>query len=341
MKKLVSIVIPAYNAEKFIDRSVNSILKQKINSDKIEILVVENGSTDNTSKVIKKIAEKEPCVRLLHSDKGVSNARNMGINLANGKWLIFIDADDILLPNTLNKILEEAEATQSDIYFYGHRNHENRPVCDNGIEEIFTSKNMEKCKIKLLKNPTRYMQVWAKVFKTEFLQTNKLKFKTDLRLSEDSDFCFRSIRVAEKVEFKNKIIYEVLPNPSSATRTFDGNKAKDYVYALEETQKIIGNESQEVKNAYKSYILMHMNIAMVREVFSMNNKDVFLKKYINMKTLIREPIFYKAIDKTDTKECTSFRMLPILCLKLHFGFGAAFIYCIRALQNQLKEKKER
>lgn len=335
----LSVIIPAYNAEKFIHRSVQSVLKQKIEQDKVEILVIENGSTDNTTEVVEKIIKKHENVQLFHSSKGVSNARNMGITQSQGKWVLFLDADDILIENVLLDILKDINKTNSDIYFYGHKNNnQDRVVCDNNQEEVFSCSNMEECKIRVLENPTRYMQAIAKLYKGEFLKENNLKFNPDLRLSEDSDFCFRCLQIAQRVEFKNNVIYKALPNPLSATRTVDGTKIKDYILALNQTKKSVSLETKKVQDAFWVYVLMHMNIAMVRENFSRNNKMSFGKKYKNMKNTINEPIFKKAIDITKKKECFSLRMSPILCLKLHFGLGAAIIYSIRALQNYLREK---
>ncbi len=335
----LSVIIPAYNAEKFIERAVNSVLEQKVENGRLEVLVVENGSIDNTTKTVEKIIEKQKAVKLFHSSKGVSHARNMGIVQAKGKWILFLDADDILLENVLSDVLYNANKSQSDIYFYGHKNNnKDRLVCDNHVEEVFDSLKMENCKIRVLENPTRYMQAIAKVYKSEFLKNNNLKFNPNLRLSEDSDFCFRCLQVAKKVEFKNNIIYRVLPNISSATRAFDGNKVKDYIFALNETKKSISLENKKVQHAFSVYVLMHMNIAMVRENFSLNNKMSFFEKYKNMKKVIKEPIFKKAIDITKKKECFCLRMAPILCLKLHFDLGASLIYSIRALQNYLREK---
>ena len=129
-----------------------------------------------------------------------------------------------------------------------------------------------------------------------------------------------------------------MPNFSSTIRSFDGNKTNDYILALKETYKSVQLESKAVQEAYQTYVLMHMNIAMVRENFCFNNPHNFYKKYKNMKRIVQEPIFKKAIDKTKKRECMSFRMAPILCLKLHFYFGASMIYSIRALQNYLREQ---
>ena len=98
-----SIIIPAYNAEKFIHLAVKSVQKQSV--DDWELIIVENGSKDDTTAVCEKFLNDRR-VSLLHSKKGVSAARNIGIEAARGTWLVFLDADDQLLENALQKYLE-------------------------------------------------------------------------------------------------------------------------------------------------------------------------------------------------------------------------------------------
>lgn len=337
-KKELSVVIPAYNAENFIERAINSILFQKIEQEKLEIIVVENGSNDNTTSVVEAISKKVSCVKLMHSKKGVSNARNKGIDEATGKWLMFLDADDILIDEVTADELKVINEENADIFFYGHRTVAgDKPVCDDSREEIFTEAKMESCKVKVLKNPTRYMQAISKIYSRKFLCENEIKFNSSLRLSEDSEFLFRCLQKAKCVQFKNKIIYEAIPNTSSATRKLDGSKMQDYIYALKETNNYMQRESNVVREAFLIYILMHMNIAMVREVFSISNKEAFGDKYKAMCRAIKEPIFKNAIASTKMRECTSLRMAPILCMKIKCRPFAAFIYIVRALQNHIRE----
>ena len=90
---LISIIIPAYNAEKFLEQAVNSVKQQAYKN--WEILIIENGSSDKTTNLSEKLVQKDK-IALFHSEKGVSQARNMGIKKASGEWILFLDADDKL-----------------------------------------------------------------------------------------------------------------------------------------------------------------------------------------------------------------------------------------------------
>ncbi|HGQ0659362.1 TPA: glycosyltransferase family 2 protein, partial [Streptococcus pneumoniae] len=91
---LISIIIPLHNGEDTIIRAVKSVINSRLYGDLIEIIIVENGSTDQSFKISQKLATENSNIRVLKSDKGTSFARNVGIEKSKGKWLIFLDADD-------------------------------------------------------------------------------------------------------------------------------------------------------------------------------------------------------------------------------------------------------
>ena len=230
---LISIIIPAHNAEHTIENTVHSILKQNETEKKVEILVIENGSTDNTIKVVEHLSSKYDNLRLLHSDKGVTAARNKGVEEAFGEWIVFVDADDELMDDTVKVLVSDALDASADMYFYGHLNgNEARSVFDGEEKAAFSSKQLEDCKIMMLSNPTRYLQVWAKLIRRKLIVENKISFHKDLRLAEDSDYMLRCIEVAQNVKIKPEIIYKYKVSESSVMRTFDEGKIRDYSYAM-------------------------------------------------------------------------------------------------------------
>jgi len=335
----LSIIIPAHNAGKDLGYSIGSVVNQCSYLDKVEILIIENGSTDDTTEVALEWSEKYPCIRVLHSDKGVSNARNMGIESASGNWLMFLDADDAIVEGGMEYLPFDMQKKDTDIFFYGHINGNNiRKVTDDDVDVTYVSEQVEEGLIHMLENPTRYMQVWAKLIKRELVLANKLLFNPDLRLSEDSDFILRCLKLAQKVELKSDVLYAYSVNQASTMRTFDGNKINDYIFAMQESYKAVENESVHLKAAFDKYVLMHMNIAMVRENFSFSNSASIINKHKKMCKIIKEPIFYNAIKSVKVKQCLSPRMAPVLCIKCKIVWGATFIYWIRAFQNYTRER---
>ena len=105
-EELISIIVPLYNKEENISRTINSILDLKYTN--LELLIIDDGSTDNSASIIQSYIKDQRIKYTYKSNGGVSSARNLGINKANGKWIAFLDADDYFLPKALNILYETA-----------------------------------------------------------------------------------------------------------------------------------------------------------------------------------------------------------------------------------------
>ena len=336
---MISFIIPAYNAAKYLERVIQSILNDGEKNDNYEILIVENGSTDNTTEVAEYFAFANPNIHVLHSPKGVSNARNYGIDHAKGEWIAFVDADDYLTKEGLMTMLEDAKSDVYDCYFYGHQAGEiSKSVTDiKGGQSFCGTEAVEEFRIVMLENPTKYMQVWAKLFKRDVILQHQIYFDTELRLSEDSDFTIRYSRVCQNIFVSEKIAYHYSIDNVSTMRGSSGDKIKDYIVAMERTGTKLSTETLEIQQAFFTYVLMHLNIALVRDVFELSNKNSFSHKLKTMKEIVREPVFAEALKKVQIKNGLSLRMLPIVCLKKHLYLPSAMIYMTRAYMNKKKE----
>ena len=161
---LLSVIIPAYHSEATIKETIESIYREFESEINYEIIVVENGPEDQTTQVLEKLMCKGIPVKLFHSKQGVSNARNVGIARASGTWLMFADADDTLHPGCGKRVIEVMQTSEADLCLFGHQSGRNsRPVCDQA--EICKEGSIERARIRMLQAPTRYMQVWAKLFR--------------------------------------------------------------------------------------------------------------------------------------------------------------------------------
>lgn len=341
MKALVSFIIPVHNAAGTIEQTVKSIMQDIKEEDSLEILIVENGSTDNSLQVAQRLQGEIPFVKVFQSPKGASCARNKGIQEASGEWLVFLDADDEFVDGAVPILFEDARNPKADICFYGHINgKENRPVCDNGVEQFFDGEEIDACRIMMLSNPTRYLQVWAKLIRRNLVVENHIAFNENLRLAEDSDFMLKCMEKANRIAVKKESVYHYVISSSSTIRSFDGSKVKDYMTSMQETKRGISLDTEALEKAYCKYVLLHFNIAMVRELFCENNKQSFWNKVQLMKTTFKGSFFADAAKKIPAKECLSVRMSAILCIKMNCYFGAGVIYWLRAKQNSMRENSK-
>ena len=145
MSTNISIIIPAYNSEKFIFECISNIYNQ-IN-EKIELIIINDCSTDKTEKICNKFVRKNSYIKLINLKKnsGVSIARNLGIRKSKGKYLIFLDSDDLLINSTLlkiNKLIEKS--CDEDILFFPSYDPINKVIDNNSLKKKINNKNFLK-----------------------------------------------------------------------------------------------------------------------------------------------------------------------------------------------------
>lgn len=330
-KKKMSFIIPAHNAENVLKRCVESIVGCGVGTE-AEILIIENGSTDGTTQEAELLQNKYDNVALYHSDKGVSVARNHGIRVAEGEYLFFVDADDYLVEDGIQDAISELQETHGLIIF----GYEKGSGVVNTTEERTAGsggRTKEQTRAGLIANPTKFMAVWGKAFRRECIVNNAIWFNENLVLAEDGDFMIRYTQVCDDIHFSDKILYHYSTEDVSTVRSFDGKKVREYQKALKVTAEHIKTEGTQIQLAFKQYILMHLNLMMVHEVFAKENPMGFREKVQWLKQVSQEPIFQTAIKSTFLKECKSLRMMPVLFIKTHMFCAAGLIYWVRVRQH--------
>lgn len=237
----LSIVIPAYNASKYIVRCVESITTQDFND--YEIVIVDDGSTDSTYDTALSISNNSLNIRVLRKNNGgVSCARNFGIKNARGKYLMFMDADDYLLPNSLKTAFSEIENNpDADFFVYGFnrisRNgkHSHSKVSPNKYLKDSVLKYISTTDVLSLGVP------WAKIYKLSFIQKFNLQFETKRKLFEDICFNLNILKNCSCFVTSKVSLYCYDVNNQSATAKFNGEKfiedAKFYFKTVEDTVK--------------------------------------------------------------------------------------------------------
>lgn len=339
----ISFIIPAHNAEKFLTRSVESVVKeadQTENTKVIEVIIIENGSSDHTDQLGKTLAEKYENVFLICSEKGVSNARNAGLEAAHGEWIFFLDADDYLPTGTIETLLKKMDAEETaDLHIFSYeKGTDVVNVTESQRQVCYRDAAVKDGLAEMLWNPTRCMAVWGKLFRNSLIRQSSLKFNKNLSLAEDSDYLIRYIMVSSSIAFYSDVCYHYSTDVGSAMRTYDGKKAAGYLLSLQTTQQAIPVGDEQLTLAYQVYILMHFNVIMVREVFSSGNAASFSEKVKVLNNMLQKDIFNKALHAVPAGSCRSARMLPILLLKCHQYYLCGKVYELRAKQNAKREK---
>ena len=209
----ISVIIPMYNAEKFIRQCLISVLSSKFKD--YEVIVVDDCSKDNSVAEVKKIsAYFDGRLKLLSTEKNSGGAgipRNIGIKNAAGKYITFIDNDDMILPTTLENFYDTAEFYGADVvyaekYFIMHEGEELKGkdlkvTFGNTVEELINVPTLESDDIyeRLRRDMAGKFLIlpWGKCYRRDFLLENKIDFP-QMRLAEDLTFCFKCLCLAKK-----------------------------------------------------------------------------------------------------------------------------------------------
>lgn len=200
MSPKVSIIVPIYNAEKTLDRCINSILNQDYID--FELLLIDDGSKDSSGAICDKYAAKDTRVRVIHKENsGVSASRNLALNEARGEYLQFLDADDWITPNATRLLVESAVLNKCDMVisdFYrviGERLSHKGSIDEDGVltREEFANLMME--------NPADfyYGVLWNKLYSREIIEKNQLRMDPKISWCEDFMFNLEYIRHCENI----------------------------------------------------------------------------------------------------------------------------------------------
>lgn len=211
----VTIVIPVYNTQSYIDQCLSSVVNQTFSN--IKIIIVNDGSTDNSLKICQKYADNDNRITLVNKpNEGVSIARNVGISLAEGEWIYFLDSDDYLDKNTVENLLDEAELFDADIIQFGVRSY-----IDLNIVREKKPKNKKiynNLHDFLLENELKPISAWLHFFNLKIIKENKILFNTNLKHGEDMLFVYSVYCHACKILVLNEIFYNQVLSPNSASR---------------------------------------------------------------------------------------------------------------------------
>lgn len=244
----ISVVVPVYNVEKYLEQCLNSIINQTFKD--IEIICINDGSTDGSLEILREYEQKDSRIRLINKEnEGISAVRNQGMELAQGEYISFIDSDDWIEENYLEALYTAAKKYDSDI------------ACSNIIrvtgkrhrkkiiykKEEFTTESDKKNE--LTKVPIN-SYVWNKIYKRESLLKSGVKFPVG-RVYEDVVWCIKAIYYLNGVVTVPDAVYYYRKNPTSIMSTKSEQNAKDYALSEKEMLAFAKEHNIKILDGYK------------------------------------------------------------------------------------------
>lgn len=304
----VSVILPIYNKEKTIKTTLNSLFNQDIKK-KFEIIIINDGSRDNSVQIVKNI--KDPRIRFFNLNKnyGPSIARNLGIKKAKGEYFFFLDADDKIRKNTLSVLLKEAYIKNYDLVFCDHKwiqngiNLNKNLFSFNNSKEIYKNDLLEILK-KRLYNSLHFggpLRCKAKLIKSSIIKKKKLLFEKKLRYLEDEIFMWDILPEVKKIKYLKKQLYSYYVNTNTNTAVSEGIGNRFNIKSFFLIKKHIKKSFLKFNNDYKIaenlsdqgfvYFIINVLISYCKSIIQKKVKKKIGMK--NLKKLIKNIISYK------------------------------------------------
>lgn len=326
-----SVIIPAYNAEKFIHIAVKSVQEQTSND--WELIIVENGSTDNTTDVCESFLG-DSRIKLFHSEKGVSAARNRGINAAIGRWLVFLDADDQLLKDTLQKYREIDEEYSPDLIV---GEYEDKSADYTSQKNVYQGSTLKEFLNISLENPTQKCNTKAVAFRSSGVRNHSISFDHQLRYAEDSVFFLEVLKYSRKVVTFFYPVYRVIYYSQSAVRSGKRKLEMEYIPAINRVGELLDLTEPPIRNGWYIFILNQLLVIFVNDIFA--RQEPISQQIKDARATMELPEYKDAIVNADISKVRGAKKIVFKMMKVRCMLGIVLAVRIRQEQNQKKENK--
>ncbi len=339
----VSIIIPAYNIEDYIGNCMESVLAQDCDMSAVEIIVVDDGSTDGTGRVIDEYAAKHENIRPIHKkNEGVSAARNDGVAAAKGEYIFFFDGDDFQEKETVRELVEIAEREKADAVIYGYHRYADGAVYETNLPRfdrtIYEGDSIIKKVMPafiglsnrdinnwiagkedalFVENPA----LWRILCKREVIIKNDLKFDTSLKVGEDTCFISEYLSCCGKVYVQQKCYYYLVTRESSAIFRYereplsklDGKKKlNDARERL--VERVKKRSGMDITATFAGTIVM--SVIEMAFLLSKKNPEVSRKKrYAGYREFAEDPRVRKLIRHFEVGSGSFVKRMPFILLK--------------------------
>lgn len=285
MKK-VSFIVPVYNVEKYLERCIQSILSQSYSN--FELILVNDGSPDNSQKIIDNYKKKDKrIVSIKKENEGVSAARNDGLNIATGDYILFIDSDDYIDVNYAEYFVELIEKNDSDMalsYNY-YDDCGFLPAEDSSIKIL----NSTEASIELYLGKTG-VAVWNKIYKKSFLDEYNIRFNKDFWFAEGMTFNIEYFQKCNKIVCGNKKVYHQIYNYNSAVRKFNLDSWKCGMTAMKYQLQFVEN-NKKVLDVW-NYHYYEYYFSILKGIIQSHSTDKFPNEIKECKKMLKSSFKY-------------------------------------------------
>lgn len=301
MNYRVSVIVPVYNVEKHLKTCLDSVINQTYKN--LEIILIDDGSTDNSSEICDEYARNDERIVVIHKEnKGVSSARNKGIEIATGDFIGFVDSDDYIEPDMYEKLVSMITSDDIDIATSGYyKDFSDRKVPMKNEGEVPIYPVCVKDFLKYVYIRDKYQNVAGyivtKIIRTTVLKKNNILFDEKLLIGEDVLFMAEVFMKSRKIMYTEKHLYHYFQNNASAYHNY--RVRIDSMGSLAAYERIAelfseNNVDKNIIDYVKRFLVYHASL-----LLKMSYENDYLHKVDEIKSVIRK--YFDAYERTNTE----------------------------------------
>lgn len=333
---LVSVIIPVYKVEMHLARCIDSVLAQTYKN--IEVILVDDGSPDNSGKICDEYGEKDTRIKVIHKENGgVSSARNVGIEMASGEYIAFVDSDDYVNETYVSDLVEailQNGAEFSVCSFYIKNGQQETPQLISKERFVFDKISGSECEVLL----SPVMQgPWNKLFLKSIIVDNNILFDSKIKYAEDAIFVYKYMQFVNNISVVSTPIYYYDTHSDGASRKFYPDMHFFLKQRFNEQESLIKTKFN-ISNDEKKYLLFKMALINCNALFDHYFKQSSACKTIQIYKGIYNDYISYLIDFTDEGQLLSSLFLGSKRLKsLFFSGEISKFYCLFYLKRALNK----
>lgn len=295
---LISVIVPAYDAQKWLEGCCGSVFSQTY--PRVELIIVDDGSTDETLALATRIAAGKENVKVIHTENGgVCHARNIGLDAATGGYITFLDADDLLMSGALEHLHSCLVAEGADIAI-GWKSDMASDGTDLGcpyerITGVF--EGIEALRLSLEDHPSTYA-VWGKLYKRDAI--GDVRFVQGRKVHEDSFFLFQCLLKGPKVAICDEIVLRYRISENSASRSVFSDKFFDIQYFAQRKKALIEERYPELLPLAENVILK-ADMALLKNLLKTNDPRYRDRERKAISEVLKKKKYYKTAIRSDAK----------------------------------------
>ncbi len=337
----LSIIIPVYNLEEYIEETLQSCLDQDISLEEYEIICVNDGSKDHSADVIQKYCNQYPNVRLYTQENaGVSAARNKGIQLAQGDYIWFVDGDDFIAKNCLSSLMSTVELNNVDIFRFRMANTSERQSIERKVDAYEICEKRENFQTFISNKSGTGGGACCEIYKTALLKENEVCFCGEIKYSEDVLFSYVAMMHASVCAKTESTLYFYYQREGSAMHSQNHAKHIQSMYLLaKEYRRLAEIELYQLwRKELKRKSFFAIKAALFSLVQQADVKEAKARiKQFKQEKLYPFPLLWRSLKGNATKKQAIINYVSFL-----FPWRWYFMLCVRlrALKNKKSEKKK-